>query len=611
MLHEIEGVEREIRSREDQILAEMEKAETLTAEVKSEEEAFKEREERHKTRRARRWTSAARVLDGGRRAARRGARRRWRQGLAEDTLELFQRVAKLRGIGRGGGARRHVPGLPREAAPADVRRTSSATKRSCSAPPATASSITSRPCPSCTAAVTRPDADDPLHIHIDGGSRGNPGDAGFGVYVDRAGRRRGRRALRLPRAAPPTTSPSTRRCSTPCATPWSAARGGCSVFSDSELVVRQIGGQLPGEAPGHDPAAPRGQGAPARASRRPASSHVRREQNKDADRLANQALDEKARSSTRPSHSSGGHSCLAGGVRDPSEPPPRPPLAAPRPGQLLREPHEADHPARAFAFAAVRVVQVGAAHRCSRPRGGCGPARGRPARAGGRWRRARRGGACRAGRAGRTRRRRGRTRPAAPGRPRSSRRRSTGRARPSMSAGREPRATSAADRLARHARRPCPASPRGRRPRARRTRVHEQDGQAIRGLDAEDQPGLVRDGRVRFRPPVPRRGLHAASVHLLEQLQPAGVRERLRPRGARSRRGSSQPAGPSRCSNPWTRPGTASSAGWVAVRSVRLISPSYRQARRRRRPSHSAEKPPISASATPASTSRQANMGRT
>jgi predicted nucleic acid-binding Zn-ribbon protein len=41
MLHEIEGVEREIRGREDLILAEMEKAENLTAEVKREEEAFR------------------------------------------------------------------------------------------------------------------------------------------------------------------------------------------------------------------------------------------------------------------------------------------------------------------------------------------------------------------------------------------------------------------------------------------------------------------------------------------------------------------------------------------------------------------------------------------
>src|SRR5215471_566766 len=44
MLHEIEGVERDIRGREDQVLAEMEKAESLTGEVKKEEVSFKTRE---------------------------------------------------------------------------------------------------------------------------------------------------------------------------------------------------------------------------------------------------------------------------------------------------------------------------------------------------------------------------------------------------------------------------------------------------------------------------------------------------------------------------------------------------------------------------------------
>src|SRR4030042_2026960 len=41
MLHEIEGVEREIRAREDQALEEMEKTEALTQDVKREEAAFK------------------------------------------------------------------------------------------------------------------------------------------------------------------------------------------------------------------------------------------------------------------------------------------------------------------------------------------------------------------------------------------------------------------------------------------------------------------------------------------------------------------------------------------------------------------------------------------
>ena len=132
MLHEIEAVEREIRGREDQILAEMEKAESLTAEVKSEEAAFKAARSAPPARTCAPSTSA--------RARWRPRRHAWPSSAtqvagtsADDALELFQRVAQLRGVGRGGGPRRHVPGLPREAAPADVRRTSSATKRSCSA----------------------------------------------------------------------------------------------------------------------------------------------------------------------------------------------------------------------------------------------------------------------------------------------------------------------------------------------------------------------------------------------------------------------------------------------------------------------------------------------
>src|SRR6185503_13507371 len=46
MLHEIEGVERDVRTREDQILEEMERSESLAAELKAEEEVFKSAEGR-------------------------------------------------------------------------------------------------------------------------------------------------------------------------------------------------------------------------------------------------------------------------------------------------------------------------------------------------------------------------------------------------------------------------------------------------------------------------------------------------------------------------------------------------------------------------------------
>ena len=65
------------------------------------------------------------------------------------------------------------------------------------------------------------------------------------------------------------------------------------VFSDSELVVRQMAGQYRVKHP--DMLALYRQAQELRGRfERVDIAHVRREQNKDADRLANQALDEKA-----------------------------------------------------------------------------------------------------------------------------------------------------------------------------------------------------------------------------------------------------------------------------------------------------------------------------
>lgn len=96
VLHEIEAVEREIRAREDQVLAEMERTEALAAETKGEEEALRS---------AQQGAGAdlhileeqGRRLDEeyGRLAAERAATA---ATLREDVLDLFQRVARLRGV---------------------------------------------------------------------------------------------------------------------------------------------------------------------------------------------------------------------------------------------------------------------------------------------------------------------------------------------------------------------------------------------------------------------------------------------------------------------------------------------------------------------------------
>ena len=96
-----------------------------------------------------------------------------------------------------------------------------------------------------------------LHIHIDGASRGNPGEAGFGIHVaDAAGDVRAELYGYLGRASNNVAEYQALLH----ALRWALAQGArrVRVFSDSELVVRQIGGELPGEAPRHGPAAPRG-----------------------------------------------------------------------------------------------------------------------------------------------------------------------------------------------------------------------------------------------------------------------------------------------------------------------------------------------------------------
>ena len=65
------------------------------------------------------------------------------------------------------------------------------------------------------------------------------------------------------------------------------------VFSDSELVVRQISGQYRVKHADMIPLHGKAKGLLSRFEEARVS-HVRREQNKDADRLANKALDEKA-----------------------------------------------------------------------------------------------------------------------------------------------------------------------------------------------------------------------------------------------------------------------------------------------------------------------------
>lgn len=95
MLHEIEGVEREIRAVEDSILVELERAEGLEAAVRNEQADFRQAEERHKAELVR-LAGQQRQLEE-QRAVAQAERDGVATGLPGEMVERFQRVAKVRG----------------------------------------------------------------------------------------------------------------------------------------------------------------------------------------------------------------------------------------------------------------------------------------------------------------------------------------------------------------------------------------------------------------------------------------------------------------------------------------------------------------------------------
>lgn len=131
-----------------------------------------------------------------------------------------------------------------------------------------------------------------LHIHIDGASRGNPGEAGFGVYVATP---EGVEVARLHGYLGRATNNVAEYQALLHALRYARARGArrVRVFSDSELVVRQVEGTYKVRHP--DMVGLHREAAALLARFEEASvSHVPREQNREADRLANRALDERS-----------------------------------------------------------------------------------------------------------------------------------------------------------------------------------------------------------------------------------------------------------------------------------------------------------------------------
>lgn len=131
--------------------------------------------------------------------------------------------------------------------------------------------------------------------NIDGGSRGNPGPAGYGVRIQQDGAA----PIDLKQALGTCTNNVAEYSGLLAALRW-AVEHDCAtlhVKSDSLLLVQQMKGVYKVKHPGLQPLYEEARGL-VRQIGRVTFEHVRRELNKDADRLANEAMDEAAQSTT-------------------------------------------------------------------------------------------------------------------------------------------------------------------------------------------------------------------------------------------------------------------------------------------------------------------------
>ncbi len=131
---------------------------------------------------------------------------------------------------------------------------------------------------------------------IDGGSRGNPGEAGCGIVLELQGRTE-RHTVYLGTA----TSNVAEYAALLAALERACALGVAvlDVRSDSQLLVEQMNGRYRVKAPHLKPLWMRARTLAA-SFRRFSVAHVAREANRAADELANRAIDERASTLPRP-----------------------------------------------------------------------------------------------------------------------------------------------------------------------------------------------------------------------------------------------------------------------------------------------------------------------
>jgi ribonuclease HI len=127
--------------------------------------------------------------------------------------------------------------------------------------------------------------------NIDGGSRGNPGPGGYGVRIEHEDGR----VIELKQALGLTTNNVAEYNGLLAALRWAASHGvrALHVKADSELLVKQMKGEYRVKSPGLQPLYDEARSL-VRQIGRVKFEHVRREFNRDADRLANEAMDEAA-----------------------------------------------------------------------------------------------------------------------------------------------------------------------------------------------------------------------------------------------------------------------------------------------------------------------------
>ena len=129
----------------------------------------------------------------------------------------------------------------------------------------------------------------PIVAYIDGGARGNPGPAGYGVRIETE---QGTLVEEFNGYLGSATNNVAEYNGLLAALRYAQQHGHRAVHikSDSELLVKQMRGEYRVKNPGLQPLYQQAR-AMAMGLDRVVFEHVRREQNKDADRLANLAMD--------------------------------------------------------------------------------------------------------------------------------------------------------------------------------------------------------------------------------------------------------------------------------------------------------------------------------